>query len=44
MTEPVKEKQKANYCDYFQFAEGLPSVQESAVERSRKELDDLFRR
>lgn len=43
MTELMKEKNKANYCDYFQFAERLLENQ-AVAEKARKELDDLFKR
>jgi hypothetical protein len=44
VAESVKEKGKANYCDYFQFARTSPGPEKAATEKSRKDLDDLFRR
>lgn len=38
----VKEKGKANFCDYFRFADRAPGNEREA-ERSRKQLDDLFK-
>lgn len=43
IAEPVKEKQKANYCDYFKFAESATESNQSALEKSRKQLNDLFK-
>jgi hypothetical protein len=43
--ELVREKDKANYCDYFQFREsaaGAPAGDGAAG--SRKALDDLFKK
>jgi hypothetical protein len=43
--EPVKEKGRANYCDYFVFAESrIDGAQAGEVEHSRKALDDLFKK
>lgn len=44
VAEIVKEKNKANYCDFFRFAESAAETGGSSVEKSRKELDDLFKR
>lgn len=44
IAEPVKEKQKANYCDYFKFAESAAGAGQAVLEKSRKQLDDLFKR
>lgn len=43
VAEIVKEKQKANYCDYFRFKEAQKDAAISSAEQSRKELEDLFR-
>jgi hypothetical protein len=43
VAELVKEKSRANYCDYFAFAEAAAGS-DAAAEMSRKELDDLFKR
>lgn len=43
VSEIVKEKQKANYCDYFRFKEAQKEVAASQAEGTRKELEDLFR-
>ncbi len=42
-SELVKEKDKANFCDYFRFAEAAAKAP-AGVEQARKELDDLFKR
>ena len=46
VAELVKEKGRANYCDYFMFAESRSAggPREGEVEKSRKALDDLFRK
>ncbi len=44
VAEPIKEKQKANYCGYFRFADADACPGESALEQCRKELGDLFKR
>ncbi len=44
-TDLVREKAKANFCDYFVFAgaaAGAPAAGETAS--ARKALDDLFRK
>jgi hypothetical protein len=40
--ERVVDKEKANYCDYFKFAEGSSS-RTKAQDDPRKKLDDLFK-
>jgi len=41
----VKEKQKANYCDYFVSAEsGVRAQTDAAADQARKALDDLFKK
>ncbi len=43
--ELVQDKTRANYCDYFAFAESEGSGSKSGgVEDSRKALDDLFKK
>jgi len=43
--ELVKDKNRANFCDYFVFAESRPSRRSDAdVDKTRKELDDLFKK
>ena len=43
--EPVKEKARANFCDFFSFSERTSSDgSPEAVERTRKALDDLFKK
>ncbi len=44
VAEPVKEKAKANYCDYFKFADSGAGSDNASLEKSRKQLDDLFKR
>jgi hypothetical protein len=43
--ELVKEKNRANFCDFFVFTELRHSRQSDAeVDKARKELDDLFKK
>lgn len=45
IAEIVKDKAKANFCDFFAFAEtSHPSGAVSEAERARKSLDDLFKK
>ncbi len=44
VTELVREKEKANFCEYFVFAEnGIAGANEGNA-LARKKLDDLFKR
>lgn len=43
IAESAKDKQKANFCDYFTFAESAERSPESEIEKSRKALGDLFK-
>jgi hypothetical protein len=41
----VRQKDKANFCDFFAFAETADSsATAGGTDRSRKALDDLFRK
>ncbi len=43
--ELVREKGKANFCDYFSFREvRVRSAAEEGAEKARKALDDLFKK
>jgi hypothetical protein len=43
--ELVKDKERANFCDFFQFAErGGSGAEDGAAEQARKALDTLFRK
>ena len=43
--ELVKEKGKANFCDYFVFKDSsVSSTPDAATEQTRKALDDLFKK
>jgi hypothetical protein len=45
VAEMVKDKSKANFCDYFAFAESRSSGTPYAeVDKARKALDDLFKK
>jgi hypothetical protein len=44
VAELVREKAKANFCDYFVFMEGRKAAQDAAGSLARKALDDLFRK
>jgi hypothetical protein len=40
----VREKEKANFCDYFVFAENRTAAVDAGNALARKKLDDLFNR
>ncbi len=40
----VREKAKANFCDFFSFREGPSTLQDRSNEKARQELDALFNR
>ncbi|MBI3812015.1 MAG: hypothetical protein HY283_07405 [Nitrospirae bacterium] len=46
--EPLAEwtanKEKANFCDYFVFADRAGSAAGNSPETARKKLDDLFKK
>jgi len=43
--ELVRDKDRANYCDYFIFAESRTAgAQGGEIENSRKAFDDLFKK
>lgn len=44
VAELVKEKTKANFCDYFAFAESRPAAAGTQTEEARKALDSLFKK
>jgi hypothetical protein len=45
MAELVKEKEKANYCDYFVIAGARgPGPSRPVPDAARKALDDLFKK
>ena len=45
VSENVKEKEKANFCDYFVLADsGIGGLSDVAVEKARKSLDNLFKK
>lgn len=43
VAEPVKTKDRANFCDYFVFREASISAADGAS-KARQALDDLFRK
>jgi hypothetical protein len=43
ITELVREKEKANFCDYFVFAKNRIAAADAASAQARKALDDLFK-
>jgi hypothetical protein len=43
-SEFVNDKTAANFCDYFEAAEGRTAGTESRRENAKKKLDDLFRK
>ncbi len=44
LSELVRDKARANFCDYFAFADTAASVGGGAeADRARKALDDLFK-
>lgn len=44
VTELVREKGKANFCDYFVFAENRIAATDAGSAQARKVLDDLFKK
>jgi hypothetical protein len=44
VTELVREKGKANFCEYFMFAEDRTAAADAGKADARKALDDLFKR
>ena len=44
VTELVREKEKANFCEYFAFAENRAAAPGAGGEQVRKALDDLFKK
>ena len=42
--ELVREKAKANFCDYFRFADRSGPGPSDGASNARKALDDLFRK
>jgi hypothetical protein len=42
--ELVREKAKANFCDYFVFVEGRIAAADAGSAQTRKSLDDLFKK
>ena len=45
IAEEVKDKTRANFCDYFQYREdAYQPGDDSAAEMARKSLEDLFKR
>jgi hypothetical protein len=44
VTELVREKEKANFCEYFAFAENRVAVSGAGGDQARKALDDLFKK
>ena len=44
VSELVREKEKANFCEYFSYAEKRIPAADAGVEQTRKTLDDLFKK
>lgn len=44
VAELVREKEKANFCDYFTFADGPAASPEIEGAKARKALGDLFKK
>ena len=44
VAENVKEKAKANFCDFFAFAEAADAARDESAKGARVALDDLFRK
>jgi hypothetical protein len=44
VAELVSDKAKANFCDYFVYAENRKAAADAGSARVRKALDDLFKR
>jgi hypothetical protein len=39
-----RNREKANFCDYFSFGEGRPAASDAAKADAMKKLNDLFRK
>jgi len=44
VAELVREKEKANFCEYFVYAENRIAAADAGVAQTRKALDDLFKK
>jgi hypothetical protein len=44
VAELMREKAKANFCDYFVFVEGRIASPDAGGSQARKALDDLFKK
>lgn len=44
VTELMREKEKANFCDYFEYAENRIAATDPGISPARKALDDLFKK
>jgi hypothetical protein len=44
VNELVREKEKANFCDYFVFGENRIGVTDAGSALARKALDDMFKK
>lgn len=44
IAELVREKEKANFCEYFVYAENRITAADVGVARTRTALDDLFKK
>jgi len=42
--ELVRDKTKANFCDFFSFAEGRSNATAASDQKARKDLEALFRK
>ncbi|RMD83624.1 MAG: hypothetical protein D6808_08375 [Candidatus Dadabacteria bacterium] len=42
--ERVLDKERANFCDYFQIREGKPPLRAQSSSSTLKQLDDLFKK
>jgi len=38
-----RNRERANFCDYFIFREGIPNASGNEKENARKKLDELFK-
>ena len=43
VAEHVKDKERANYCDYFDFAQARSTGDGVRTDQARKALEDLFK-
>jgi hypothetical protein len=44
IAEYIPDREKANFCSFFTFKNGVPEDTSSAIAKSKSRLDDLFKK